>query len=71
MRIPVISGRRFWPVVEAVPAFSPVFHVPPMVEGVQNGRPISAHKIWGRKKAPSGALSSLRGQVYTDSASEI
>jgi len=55
MRPPVISGRRFWLIAEAVPALAPVFQAPPKVASDDGSRPDTAHKIWkpeNRRQAP-------------------
>ena len=67
----VISRGVFRALIGAVCTFAPVFQVPLQVAGDDAGV-LKRHTTSGaRKNAPSGALSSLRGQVYTDSASEI
>jgi hypothetical protein len=55
MRFPVISGKRFWLVAEAVLASAPVFQAPPTVASDDGSRTKMAHKIWkreNRRQAP-------------------
>jgi hypothetical protein len=60
----VISGSVFRALMATVPASAQMFRLPPRVAGGEDRCFNSARKIWSRKNAPSGALSSLRGQVY-------
>jgi hypothetical protein len=71
MPFQAISGSVCKALAGTVPALPPVFQMPPKVADVMPDFSIRHTTSGARKNAPSGALSSLRGQVYTDSASEI
>jgi hypothetical protein len=49
MRLPVISGKRFWLVAEAVLGSAPVLQALPTVASDDDNRPDTAHKIWNRQ----------------------